>query len=88
MHTVTTVKLKAHSHEHEITNEISNDHRDVGLPRCSKRSRLTFCPDQKLLDPNDNVWDTSGSQLPLAPNKLTLLVYYDSFLCLLLIDKK
>ena len=33
-----TITAKAHSHEHEITNETSNDNRwrDVGTHRCSK----------------------------------------------------
>ena len=53
-------KVKAHSHEDEITNETSNDElwRDVG-PHCC--SRLTFRQDPTLLDPNENVWNTSGS---------------------------
>ena len=49
--------LKAHSHEHEIVNETSNDDRwrDVGHHCCSKHQ------DQTLRDLNDNVRNASGS---------------------------
>ena len=47
--------VKAYLHKHEIINETS----DVGRPTVAANvSRLMF---QTLLDPNDNVWDTSGS---------------------------